>query len=206
MMDYLTKIFGSKHDRDVKKARPIVEEINAIYRTLESLSDDALRAKTTEFRDKIAAETRESQEHLQTLKEQLPGLEGEPRQAILDQIDETGTEIKEVEADVLDDLLPETFAVFKETCRRMLGREWERAGEPFTWDMVPYDVQLIGGLALHQGKIAEMATGEGKTLVAGLTMYLNGLTGRGTHLVTVNSYLAKRDAMWIGWKTTLLQS
>ena len=198
MMNYLTKIFGSKHDRDVKKARPIVEEINAIYRTLESLSDDALRAKTTEFRDKIAAETRESQEHLQTLREQLPGLEGEPRQAILDQIDVAGTEIKEVEADMLDDLLPEVFAVFKETCRRMLGREWERAGEPFTWDMVPYDVQLIGGFALHQGKIAEMATGEGKTLVAGLTMYLNGLTGRGTHLVTVNSYLAKRDAMWIG--------
>ncbi len=198
MMDILTKVFGSKHDRDVKKSRPMVEEINRAYVTLESLSDAAIRGKTTEFRDKIAAETRESRDHLKSLREQLPGLEGEPRQATLDQLDETEMEIKEIESDVLDDILPEAFAVFKDTCRRMLGRQWERAGEPFTWDMVPYDVQLIGGMALHQGKIAEMATGEGKTLVAGLTMYLNGLTGRGTHLVTVNSYLAKRDAMWLG--------
>ncbi|MEE2752377.1 MAG: preprotein translocase subunit SecA [Candidatus Latescibacterota bacterium] len=198
MMDFLTKMFGSKHDRDVKKSRPIVSEINAIFKTLEGLSDDALRAKTTEFRDKLAAETKSSHKHLKSLGDQLPGLEGSPRQAILDQVDETDTEIKEIEADVLDEILPEAFAVFKESCRRMLGTEWERAGEPFTWDMVPYDVQLIGGMSLHQGKIAEMATGEGKTLVAGLAMYLNGLTGRGVHLVTVNSYLAKRDAMWIG--------
>jgi preprotein translocase subunit SecA len=198
MMDLLTKIFGSKHDRDVKNAGPTVEAIDTIYKTLESLSDDALRGKTTEFRDKLAFETKESREHLQSLRDQLPGLEGEPRQAILDQIDETDTEIKEIEAEVLDEILPDAFAVFKEASRRMLGTEWERAGEPFTWDMVPYDVQMIGAMSLHQGKIAEMATGEGKTLVAGLAMYLNGLTGRGTHLVTVNSYLAKRDAMWIG--------
>ncbi len=198
MMEFLTRLFGSKHDRDVKKSRPIVDDIDAVFKTLESLSDEALQAKTPAFRDRLSAETKESREHLQSLRDQLPGLEGEPRQAILDQIDETENEIKEIEADVLDAILPEAFAVFKEACRRMLGREWERAGEPFTWDMVPYDVQLIGGMALHQGKIAEMATGEGKTLVAGLAMYLNGLTGRGTHLVTVNSYLAKRDAMWIG--------
>ena len=198
MMDILTRVFGSKHDRDVKKINPVVEEINTIYKTLESLSDDALRAKTKEFRDTLASESKSAREHLESLRDQLPGLEGEPRQSILDQLDDTEAEIKDIEADVLDDLLPEAFAVFKEACRRMLGREWERAGEPFTWDMVPYDVQLIGGISLHQGKIAEMATGEGKTLVAGLTLYLNGLTGRGSHLVTVNSYLAKRDAMWIG--------
>ena len=198
MMDVLTKIFGSKHDRDVKKAQPIVQDVNAIFVQLESLSDDALRAKTTEFRDKLAAETKESRDRLTSFRKQLSGLEGPPRQAILDQIDDTDCDIKDIEQDVLDELLPEAFAVFKETSRRMLGREWKRAGEPFAWDMVPYDVQLIGGLTLHQGKIAEMATGEGKTLVAGLALYLNGLTGRGSHLVTVNSYLAKRDAMWIG--------
>jgi len=198
MMEFLTKMFGSKHDRDVRKSEPVVSEISAIYKTLESLSDEALRAKTTGFRDKLASETKSSRDHVQSLRDQLPGMEGSPRQAILDQVDETDTEIKEIETDVLDDILPEAFAVFKESCRRMLGTEWERAGEPFTWDMVPYDVQLIGGMSLHQGKIAEMATGEGKTLVAGLAMYLNGLTSRGAHLVTVNSYLAKRDAMWIG--------
>ncbi|MBS12723.1 MAG: preprotein translocase subunit SecA [Gemmatimonadetes bacterium] len=198
MLDFLTKVFGSKHDRDVKKVRPVVDEINAVFKTLESLSDDALRAKTGTFRDRLADEKKETREHLASLRGQLPGLEGEPRQAILDQVDDAEAEIKDIEADVLDDLLPEAFAVFKEASRRMLGREWERAGEPFTWDMVPYDVQLIGGMTLHEGKIAEMATGEGKTLVAGMALYLNGLTGRGSHLVTVNSYLAKRDAMWIG--------
>ncbi|MDA0746144.1 MAG: preprotein translocase subunit SecA [bacterium] len=99
---------------------------------------------------------------------------------------------------MLDEILPEVFAVYKETCRRMVGKSWERADEQITWVEVPYDVQLIGGVALHQGRIAEMATGEGKTLTSGLALYLNGMTGRGVHLVTVNSFLAKRDAMWLG--------
>ncbi len=94
--------------------------------------------------------------------------------------------------------LPEAFAVVKSTCERLLGKNWTIAGNKITWDMVPYDVQLMGGVVLHQGKIAEMATGEGKTLVATLPLYLNALTGRGCHLVTVNDYLAKSDSEWMG--------
>ncbi|KPJ70617.1 MAG: preprotein translocase subunit SecA, partial [Planctomycetes bacterium DG_20] len=98
----------------------------------------------------------------------------------------------------LDDLLPEAFALVSAACRRLLGRKWQRAGEEITWDMVPYDVQLKGGIVLHQGKIAEMATGEGKTLVATMPAYLNALTGRNVHVVTVNDYLARRDRDWMG--------
>src|SRR3990170_8702754 len=102
------------------------------------------------------------------------------------------------DGETVDDLLPEAYAVVKEVCRRLCGKKWEVVGIPITWEMVPYDVQLIGGVVLHQGKIAEMATGEGKTLVATMPLYLNALTGRGTHLVTVNDYLAKRDSEWMG--------
>ena len=96
--------------------------------------------------------------------------------------------------EILDEILPEAFAVVKATCKALVGKSWEVAGNKITWDMVPYDVQLLGGIVLHRGKIAEMATGEGKTLVATLPIYLNALTGRGVHLVTVNDYLAKRDS------------
>ena len=98
----------------------------------------------------------------------------------------------------MNEILPEAFAVVKSTCERLLGKSWTVAGNKITWDMVPYDVQLMGGIVLHQGKIAEMATGEGKTLVATLPLYLNALTGRGVHLVTVNDYLALRDSEWMG--------
>ena len=98
----------------------------------------------------------------------------------------------------MNQLLPEAFAVVKSTCERLVGKSWTVAGNKITWDMVPYDVQLMGGIVLHQGKIAEMATGEGKTLVATLPVYLNALTGRGVHLVTVNDYLAQRDSEWMG--------
>src|SRR5262245_15651974 len=172
MLEQLLKgIFGSKHDRDVRRAVPIVEEINSHFEEYQSLDDEALRGKTAEFRARLAA-----------------ALEGVTE----------AEERKRVEAETLADLLPEAFAAVKETCRRLCGRTWDVVGIPVTWDMVPYDVQLIGGVMLHEGKIAEMATGEGKTLVATMPIYLNALTGRGVHLVTVNDYLARRDSEWMG--------
>ena len=155
-MSFLTKIFGTKHERDAKKIQPFVDEINAFFEQLQPLSDDALRAKTDEFRKRLA------------------------------------------DGETVDDLMTEAFAVVKEACRRNVGTSWDVVGIPTTWDMVHFDVQLLGGVALHQGKISEMATGEGKTLVATLPTYLNGLTGRGVHIVTVNDYLARRDREWMG--------
>src|SRR6185436_15607350 len=111
---------------------------------------------------------------------------------------EDAEERKTATQEALNDLVPEAFAAVKETCRRLVGRTWDVVGMPLRWDMVPYDVQLVGGIMLHEGKIAEMATGEGKTLVATLPLYLNALTGRGAHLVTVNDYLARRDSEWMG--------
>jgi len=152
----LTKVFGSKHEREAKRLGPVVEEINRIAESYQALSEEELRAKTAEFRARIA------------------------------------------EGESLDDLLPEAFAAVKDACRRLVGRSWPVVGVETRWDMIPYDVQLLGGTMLHQGKIAEMATGEGKTLVATLPMYLNALPGKGAHLVTVNDYLARRDAEWMG--------
>ncbi|HSQ59687.1 MAG TPA: DEAD/DEAH box helicase, partial [Acidobacteriota bacterium] len=156
VLNLITKFFGTKHERDVRQIWPLVGEINAEFETLSGLSDDELRAKTAEFRKRLA------------------------------------------DGETTDDLLIEAFAVVKDTCRRLCGRTWDVVGIPVTWDMVPFDVQLVGGIALHQGKIAEMATGEGKTLVATLPIYLNALAGRGVHLVTVNDYLARRDSEWMG--------
>jgi preprotein translocase subunit SecA len=152
----LGKLFGTKRERDVKRLRPIVEEINAWAEEFQSLTDAQFPEKTAEFRQRWE------------------------------------------EGELLDDLLPEAFGLVKETCRRMIGKKWLVRGHETTWNMVPYDVQLMGGIVLHEGKIAEMATGEGKTLVAILPLYLNGLTGRGAHLVTVNDYLANRDREWMG--------
>ncbi|MCE9627547.1 MAG: preprotein translocase subunit SecA, partial [Candidatus Eisenbacteria bacterium] len=158
MLENLLKsIFGSKHERDVRRVRPIVDEINRLFAEWESVSDEQLQAKTAEFRARL----------------------------------ESGD-------DTLDDLLPEAFAAVKQACKRLCGRTWDVCGIPLTWQIVPYDVQLIGGIMLHEGKIAEMATGEGKTLVATLPIYLNALTGKGVHLVTVNDYLARRDSEWMG--------
>lgn len=201
MMNFLTKVFGTKHDRDVKKMRPVVDEINGFATEYQSLSDDELRAKTPEFRKRISDATADAREQLKALRAELDALgRDDDRTDLLDDIEAVASEIKDIEQDVLDDILPEAFAAFKEVCRRFKEAEksWDCAGEMVTWQAVPYDVQLIGATVLHQGKIAEMATGEGKTLVAGMALYLNGLTGRGVHLVTVNSFLAKRDAMWQG--------
>jgi preprotein translocase subunit SecA len=152
----LSKIFGTKHERDIKQMTPLVEDINRIWEGLSGLSDEALAGKTEEFRQRIK------------------------------------------QGETLDEVLPEAFAVVKEVCKRLVGKSWTVCGQQISWDMVPYDVQLIGAIVLNQGKIAEMATGEGKTLAATMPLYLNALTGRGVHLVTVNDYLAKRDSEWMG--------
>jgi preprotein translocase subunit SecA len=201
MMNFLKKVFGSKHDRDVKKMCPIVDEINQFCDEYSSLSDEALQGKTAEFRSRIADATAEAKKNLAQLQEELAAMgRDDDRTEMLEAIGEADAKIMEIERETLDNIHPEAFAVFKETCRRFVerGKSWDRAGDQIVWDMVPYDVQLIGATVLHQGRIAEMATGEGKTLGAGLALYLNGLLGRGVHLVTVNSYLAKRDAMWLG--------
>ena len=156
MSGIFSKLFGTKSERETKRLLPIVKQINRFFDEYESLSDEQLRAKTDEFRSRLA------------------------------------------DGQTLDDILPEAFAAVKSACKRLLGQKWEAAGHKITWDMVPYDVQLIGGIVLHQGKIAEMATGEGKTLVATMPLYLNALEGKGAHLVTVNDYLALRDSQWMG--------
>jgi len=152
----LAKIFGTKSDRDLKRARPTIEAINRFYAEFHRLSDADLRYKTEELRQRLAS------------------------------------------GEELDDLLPEAFAAVKEMARRLLGVKWDVCEIETTWNMVPFDVQLMGAIVLHEGKIAEMATGEGKTLVATMPLYLNALSGKGAHLVTVNDYLARRDAQWMG--------
>ncbi|SRR5579883_2960075 len=199
MLKYLEKIFGSKKEKDVQGLLPIVDEINGIYEGLSSLSDDELRGKTAEFRGRIKEAIGELEAEQQELRERLKeDVPHDERTQILDRLGELAKEIDAVTAQVLDEILPEAFAVVKEACRRLVGQTFTVAGQQIKWDMVPFDVQLIGGIVLHQGKIAEMATGEGKTLVATLPVYLNALPGRGVHLVTVNDYLASRDAQWMG--------
>jgi len=155
-MNLLKKIFGTKHQRDIRALQPLVEQINGIEEQYQSLSDSDLRAKTDEFRRRLA------------------------------------------DGESVDAVMCEAFAAVKNVCRRLLGTRCDVCGHETTWDMVPFDVQLIGAIVLHQGKIAEMATGEGKTLVATMPLYLNALTGGNVHLVTVNDYLARRDAQWMG--------
>ena len=203
MANLLTKIFGSKHERDVKKTLPIVEEINRIYETYHNLSDEELRGKTDEFRKRIREATSDLEEQFNQLKNRRVGpqtdeLTVDEKRELDEELTRIEQEIKKKEKEVLDEILPEAFAVVKETCRRLMGKRWEVCGIEIEWDMIPFDVQLIGAVVLHQGKITEMATGEGKTLVATLPMYLNALAGKGVHLVTVNDYLASRDSQWMG--------
>ncbi len=193
------KIVGSRHGRELRKLQPIVDDINRHVEALQSLSDEELQGKTEEFRGVIASRLEENLKRTEELKEEKrSAADGGERERL-------GSEIHELEEaylsgleEVLDDLLPEAFAVVKDACRRSLGREFQVSGQTIEWDMIPYDVQLIGGIGLHRGRVAEMATGEGKTLVATLPLYLNALAGRGAHLITVNSYLAQRDAEWMG--------
>lgn len=199
MLSFIKKLFPSKHEKDINSIQPLVEEINAKFEEFDNLTDEQLRAKTAEFKEKIISETAETSGRISEiqakLKEDVPHND---RMDLYDELDKLEKEKYEITSAVLDEILPEAFAVVKQACKRLVGKEWEAAGNKIRWNMVPYDVQLIGGIVLHQGKISEMATGEGKTLVATLPMYLNALAGRGVHLVTVNDYLAKRDSEWMG--------
>lgn len=199
MFKFITKLFPSKHEKDVKEILPLIDEINESWESLRNLSDDELRAKTTEFKQRITEETSEITSKTNELKEKLKEeLSHSEREAAQSEIESLDKDYYDTLRAVLDDILPEAFAVVKETCVRLQGKQYEAAGSKVTWNMVPYDVQLLGGIVLHSGKIAEMATGEGKTLVATLPLYLNALAGKGVHLVTVNDYLAKRDSEWMG--------
>ena len=199
MLSALKSFFGSKHERDVRELLPFVEEINGHYEKLQKLSDDELKNKTVEFRAKLQEALAEVEKELGDLRTKLtPDLVGSEREKIQDRIDELEKERDATTTDVLNEMLPEAFAVVKDACRRLMGTKFDLLGNPALWDMTPFDVQLIGGVVLHRGKISEMATGEGKTLVATMPVYLNALPGRGVHLVTVNDYLAKRDSIWMG--------
>ena len=199
MFSFIKKIFPSKHEKDVNAALPIVDEVNKYYEEYESLTDEQLIAKTDEFRKRINAETEETRNTITEIQNKLKeDIEHNERMDLYDRLDKLEKENYEITAAALDDILPEAFAVVKQTCKRLCGKEWTASGNKIRWNMIPYDVQLIGGIVLHQGKISEMATGEGKTLVASLPLYLNALAGRVVHLITVNDYLAKRDSEWMG--------
>ena len=219
MFEWIKNLFGDPNERELNKLWPIVEEINAHYEELQDLTDDELRAKTDAFRAEIREAVADIETRQDEIREKLrraPGpegpvggdgqvaeMEGEPlsleeRDALYDEFDELEEEWQDIVEDALWELLPEAFAVVKETCRRMLGETWMAGGSKIEWDMVPYDVQILGAIVLHQGRIAEMKTGEGKTLAAVMPLYLNALTGRGCQLVTVNDYLAERDTEWMG--------
>ncbi len=192
-------LFGTRHQRELKRLQPIVEQINEEFERLQGLSDDELRAQTERFRQQIREALAEVEAELAELREQKRQTDvASEREGIAQRIGEAEERRKEALEAVLDEILPEAFATVKAAAARLVGTEAQVTGQPIPWDMVHYDVQLIGGITLHQGKVAEMATGEGKTLVATLPLYLNALTGRGAHLVTVNSYLAQRDSEWMG--------
>ncbi len=228
----VAKIFGTKSEKDIKAIMPYVNKTNEIFASLASLSNDELRDKTREIKQTIDNYLKEIDDQLAELQKQVeePGLDIHEKDELFNRIDKLEEKRDEELEKVLMEVLPEAFAVVKETARRFKENDslevtatlhdkqyaashehveiqgdkaiwknrWKAAGGDIVWDMVHYDVQLIGGVVLHQGKIAEMATGEGKTLVSTLPLYLNALAGRGVHLVTVNDYLARRDAEWMG--------
>lgn len=230
-LDNVLKIFvGDKSKQDVGVITPIVEEIKAFESRMEALTLDELRGKTIEFKERLADALKEINEKKATLETEAEQTEDiDRREDIYADIDKLKDEAYGISEATLNEILPEAYAVVKETAKRFVNNtslevtaseydrllsgekdyvtlegdkaiwanSWDAAGKQVTWDMVHYDVQLIGGIAMHQGKIAEMQTGEGKTLVATLPVYLNALAGNGVHLVTVNDYLAKRDSAWM---------
>jgi preprotein translocase subunit SecA len=199
LKNLLTKVFGDRHEREARKLAPLVAEINEVAEELRSLSDDELKAQTEKFRGIIRDRTAQFEAEMEALREEKRNTEdASERERLSAQIRGAEDSLKAELQLVLDDVLPEAFATVKEACRRLVGTEIVVTGQTMAWDMVPYDVQLIGGIALHRGKVAEMATGEGKTLVGTMPVYLNALAGRGVHLVTVNTYLAQRDSEWMG--------
>ena len=227
----LKKLFGDKNKKDLDELFPVVESTNQFSEKLINLSDDELRAKTSEFKKTLKNSCEATQKEITDLKKKANSdLDISQKEAIYDKIDALEIQENEVIESTLLEIMPDAFAVVKETARRLsengflkvtanendqdLSKKldvvdikgdhaiwknsWDAAGTPVEWSMVHYDVQLMGGAALHKGKIAEMMTGEGKTLVATLPVYLNALVGKGVHVITVNDYLAKRDAQWMG--------
>jgi len=196
----LTSIFGTKSERDIKKIWPTVEKIKSYEDEVKALSDEELKQKTESFKQQIREATAEIDEDIKAIKKQLNSSDEElsvdEHRGLAEELEALEDEWLDNVEDKLDELLPEAYAVLKDTCRRFVGEKWMVGGTETEWDMVPYDVQLVGGVCMHQGKIAEMKTGEGKTLAAIFPAYLNALAGRGVHIVTVNDYLAKRDAQW----------
>jgi preprotein translocase SecA subunit len=185
MIDWIKKIVGTKNEREIKRIRPYVGKINNLEQEYQGLTDAELGAKTVEFRNRIAEATATLKQELEQALAAPPSAEPDERDEIKTRADELDKELRKKEGEVLEELLPEAFAAVREASRRTIG-------------LRHFDVQLIGGTVLHEGKIAEMKTGEGKTLVATLPLYLNALTGRGVHLITVNDYLARRDVQWMG--------
>jgi preprotein translocase subunit SecA len=233
MLDFFSKLFGSKSERDVKGILPLVEKVKAAYAKLDQLSNDELRAKTIEFKETIAAGLAGIDSEIQAIKTRTEtelDMEVSEKVSLYTELDKLEKDRNKELEDILLNILPEAFAVVKETASRFTANKtievtatqfdrelaaqktnvlikgdkaihhntWLAAGNEVTWNMVHYDVQLIGGIVLHQGKISEMATGEGKTLVATLPAYLNAIAGQGVHIVTVNDYLARRDSEWMG--------
>ena len=228
--EILKKLFGNKSTRDMKEIQPWVQKIKDAYPAIQQLDNDALRAKTLELKEYIKKSASEERRQIDELKKQVEQTEIEEREPIFNRIDKLEKEVLDKYETALDEVLPDAFAIMKDTARRFaenaeivvtatdFDRElaatkdfvriegdkaiyqnhWMAGGNEITWDMVHYDVQLFGGVVLHKGKIAEMATGEGKTLVATLPVFLNALTGNGVHVVTVNDYLSKRDSEWMG--------
>lgn len=229
--EILKSIFGNKSQRDLKKIMPVVAKINAIYPEIKALTNDELRARNTALRESLRARVAPQRAEIASLKAEIETLEYEKREPLWDRIDKLEKEILDELELGLNEILPEVFAIVKDTARRFAENEeievtanqfdrdlaakgkdfleidgdkaiyfnsWMAGGNEVKWDMVHYECQLIGGIVLHEGKIAEMATGEGKTLVATLPVFLNALTGNGVHVVTVNDYLAKRDSEWMG--------
>ena len=234
MLGFISKIFGgSKSEKDVKKIEPYIGKINHHFQAYQSISNDELRGKTQEFRNRIKQHLTDIDAEIankNTEAEALPFNDLMGKDAIYQEVDKLKKDRDKKIEEALDEILPEAFAVVKETARRFkentelvstateldkdlsvkkdyvtingnqstFRNSWTAAGGQVTWNMVHYDVQLIGGVVLHQGKISEMATGEGKTLVSTLPSYLNALAGEGVHIVTVNDYLARRDQEWNG--------
>ncbi len=201
----LSGVFGTRHDRERKRVQPIVDEINEQYARLQTISEEELRAQTEKFRARIRDVTSDLEARIAELHARKRAASDPAEREQIDNdlsgVDGRGgveAELRTAIADVLDELLPEAFATVREAARRLLGTKVMVTGQEMEWNMVPYDVQLMGGIQLHTGRIAEMATGEGKTLVATLPLYLNALPGKGAHLITVNSYLARRDSEWMG--------
>jgi preprotein translocase subunit SecA len=232
-MSFINKILkvlvGDKSQKDIKSIQPIIAKVKALENNLATLSNDELRVKTAHFKQKIKESRANIDRQIQEIKTKVDALEDiDAREELYNEIDLLEKEAYEISEKTLNEILPEAFAVVKETAKRfkenksitvtatpkdielaatkpyitivnntaIWANSWSAAGKEITWDMIHYDVQLIGGVVLHQGKISEMQTGEGKTLVATLPLYLNALTGNGVHLVTVNDYLAKRDSAW----------